>query len=361
MSRSRKPSGFGWKQFGLSVLCLVLAFILFVMIFVTAFVDRALGQISIGGNGDDTLPSDGTLPSDAYTDPTLPSDFTGPTIDPDTVTLPTAPKDFLQHEKIVNIMLVGQDRRPHENYRTRSDSMILCTFNLVDNTLTMTSFMRDLYVQIPGHGGNKMNAAYQWGGMALLSETMILNFGISVDAFVEVDFSGFTKVVDTLGGVEVTMSQREADYMNTFYWGSGIDNSNWNLTAGTHVLTGEQALSFSRIRKVPTINGTRDDFGRTERQRAVLNEVLRRCKTMDAGTAYALVTDLIPIVKTDISKGEIINYFLTLFPLLANTKIQTQRIPIDGSYELTWVGSLDVVLPDLEKNRQFLYDTLMPN
>jgi len=231
----------------------------------------------------------------------------------------------------------------------------------VDNTLTMTSFMRDLYVQIPGHGGNKMNAAYQWGGMALLSETMILNFGISVDAFVEVDFSGFTKVVDTLGGVEVTMSQREADYMNTFYWGAGIDNSNWNLTAGTHVLTGEQALSFSRIRKVPTINGTKDDFGRTERQRAVLNEVLRRCKTMDAGTAYALVTDLIPIVKTDISKGEIINYFLTLFPLLANTKIQTQRIPIDGSYELTWVGSLDVVLPDLEKNRQFLYDTLMPN
>lgn len=361
MNRSRNSSGFGWKQFGLSVLCLVLAFILFVMIFVTAFVDRALGQISIGGNGNDTLPSEGTLPSEVYTDPTLPSDFTGPTIDPDTVTLPTAPKDFLQHEKIVNIMLVGQDRRPHETYRTRSDSMILCTFNLVDNTLTMTSFMRDLYVQIPGHGGNKMNAAYQWGGMALLSETMILNFGIHVDAFVEVDFSGFTKVVDTLGGVEVTMSQREADYMNTFYWGAGIDNSNWNLTAGTHVLTGEQALSFSRIRKVPTINGTRDDFGRTERQRTVLNEVLRKCKTMDAGTAYALVWDLIPIVKTDISKGEIINYFLTLFPLLANTKIQTQRIPIDGSYELTWVGSLDVVLPDLEENRQFLYDTLMPN
>ena len=265
-----------------------------------------------------------------------------------------------ESDDVINILLIGQDRRPGET-RSRSDSMILCTVNRNDKTIVLTSFMRDLYVQIPGLGGNKMNAAYQWGGMALLSETMILNFGIHVDAFVEVDFSGFTKVVDTLGGVEVTMSQREADYMNTFYWGAGIDNSNWNLTAGTHVLTGEQALSFSRIRKVPTINGTRDDFGRTERQRAVLNEVLRRCKTMDAGTAYALITDLIPIVKTDISKGEIINYFLTLFPLLAGTKIQTQRIPIDGSYELTWVGSLDVVLPDLEKNRQFLYDTLIPD
>lgn len=360
MKKSNSSAGTTWQRIGLSVLCLVLALILFVMIFVTAFVQRALNQISIGGSNNTTGPTT-TLPPDVFTDPTLPTDFTGVTIPPESIPIPTAPEEFLQHEKLVNIMLVGQDRRPHENYRTRSDSMILCTFNLVDNTLTMTSFMRDLYVQIPGHGGNKMNAAYQWGGMPLLSETMMLNFGVHVDAFVEVDFSGFQKVVDTLGGVEVTLTEQEAKYMNSFYWGAGIDNSNWNLTAGTHTLNGEQALSYSRIRMVATITGANNDFGRTERQRRVLGEVLKQCKSMDFATAYALVQELIPMVKTDISPNEIINYFLTLFPLLANTSITNQRIPIDGSYEFAWVGSLDVVLPDLEINRKYLYDTLMPD
>jgi LCP family protein required for cell wall assembly len=333
------------------------------MLFVTIFVEQALNEIIVDNGTQDTLGSTtlGTLPPDVYTDPTLPPDFTGVTIPPEDITIPTAPEDFLQHEQIVNIMLVGQDRRPYQNYRTLSDSMILCTFNLRDNTLTMTSFMRDMYVQIPGVGGNKLNAAYLHGGMPLLQETMLLNFGVSVDAFVEVDFSGFTKVVDTLGGVEITLTQREADYMNTFYWGMGIDNSNWNLSEGTQILNGEQALSYSRIRMVPTLTGANNDFGRTERQRRVLSQVLSECKRMDFATAYALVKELIPIVKTDISRNEIFNYFLTLFPMLTSTQITNQRIPIDGSYEYAWVGSLDVVLPDLEKNRQFLYDTLMPD
>lgn len=361
--KHKKPKSQLWQQIGLSVLCLVLAVTLFAMLFVTVFVERALDQIIVDKppQGSDPSTSLGTLPPDVYTDPTLPPDFTGVTIPPEDITIPTAPEDFLKHEEIVNIMLVGQDRRPNQTYRTLSDSMILCTFNLQDNTLTMTSFMRDMYVQIPGLGGNKMNAAYLHGGMPLLQETMMLNFGISVDAFVEVDFSGFTKVIDTLGGVEVPLTQREADYMNTFYWGAGIDNSNWNLTEGPQVLTGPQALSYSRIRMVPTLSGANNDFGRTERQRRVLGQVLSECKQMDFATAYALVKELVPIVRTDISRNEIFNYFLTLFPMLTSTTVTNQRIPIDGSYEYAWVGSLDVVLPDMEKNRQFLYDTLMPD
>lgn len=361
--KHKKPKSQLWQQIGLSVLCLVLAVTLFAMLFVTVFVERTLDQIIVDKPPQSSNPSSslGTLPPDVYTDPTLPPDFTGVTIPPEDITIPTAPEDFLKHEEIVNIMLVGQDRRPNQTYRTLSDSMILCTFNLRDNTLTMTSFMRDMYVQIPGLGGNKMNAAYLHGGMPLLQETMMLNFGISVDAFVEVDFSGFTKVIDTLGGVEIPLTQREAHYMNTFYWGAGIDNSNWNLTEGPQILTGAQALSYSRIRMVPTLSGANNDFGRTERQRRVLGQVLSECKQMDFATAYALVKELVPIVRTDISRNEIFNYFLTLFPMLTNTTVTNQRIPIDGSYEYAWVGSLDVVLPDMEKNRQFLYDTLMPD
>ena len=348
MKKNYSSGNTAWQRVALSALCLFLAFVLFVMIFVTAFVERALGSILVDGSG-----ADGTLPPGAMTDPTLPSDFTGVTIPPESIPIPTAPKDFLQHEQLINIMLVGQDRRPEENYRTRSDSMILCTFNLKDNTLTMTSFMRDMYVQIPGHGGNKMNAAYQWGGMSLLSETMMLNFGIHVDAFVEVDFSGFESVINALGGIDVPLSATEAKYMNSNY--------GWTLKEGVNHLNGRQALNYSRIRMVPTINGTSNDFGRTERQRRVLTIVLNDCKNLSASGAYSLVNELIPMVRTDMTRDEIFNYFLTLFPMLVNTELNTQRIPIDGSYELAWVGSLDVVLPDLEINRQYLYDTLMPD
>ena len=348
MKKNYSSGNTAWQRVALSALCLFLAFVLFVMIFVTAFVERALGSILVDGSG-----ADGTLPPGAMTDPTLPSDFTGVTIPPESIPIPTAPKDFLQHEQLINIMLVGQDRRPEENYRTRSDSMILCTFNLKDNTLTMTSFMRDMYVQIPGHGGNKMNAAYQWGGMSLLSETMMLNFGIHVDAFVEVDFSGFESVINALGGIDVPLSATEAKYMNSNY--------GWTLKEGVNHLNGRQALNYSRIRMVPTINGTAADFGRTERQRRVLTIVLNDCKNLSASSAYSLVNELIPMVRTDMTRDEIFNYFLTLFPMLVNTELNTQRIPIDGSYELAWVGSLDVVLPDLEINRQYLYDTLMPD
>ena len=91
--------------------------------------------------------------------------------------------------RIVNILLVGQDRLEGEG-RTRSDSMILCTFNKRTRELTLTSFLRDLYVQIPGYGGNRINAAYAYGGMELLEQTLEQNFGVQVDGIVEVDFSG---------------------------------------------------------------------------------------------------------------------------------------------------------------------------
>ena len=338
-----------WARIGLISLCSVLALILIVGIFVTAYVDHLLGLITpppvIGGDVDDP-----TIHTTEYVPPTLPSGFTDPTIDPSTVTDPPAVEDdkIISSEKypeIINIMLVGQDRRPGENYLTRSDAMILCTFNTKSKTITMTSFMRDLYVKIPGIGGNKMNAAYQFGGMKLLRETMLENFGVYVDAFVEVDFSGFEKAVDALGGVTISLTQEEADHLYEQY--------GWSMQAGMQHLTGVQALAYSRIRYVGNA-----DFGRTERQRNVINAIINECKTMSLTEANKLLNEILPLVSTDMSKEDIFDYALTLFPLLKGN-IHSQRIPIDASFTLEWVGALDVVLPDYDINRQYLLDTLL--
>lgn len=339
--------GLPWKRIGLISLCSVLALILIVSIFVTAYVDHLLSLIKpppVIDGGENTIPMGTT----EYTEPTLPPDFTGPTIDAGDLTTAPEPEIIISSEnypELINIMLVGQDRRPGENYLTRSDAMILCTFNTKKKTITMTSFMRDLYVNIPGRGGNKMNAAYQFGGMKLLRETMLDNFGVHVDAFVEVDFSGFEKVVNVLGGVYINLTQAEADHLNA---GNG-----WSLTAGGNHLDGAQALAYSRIRYIGT------DIARTERQRNVINAIMNGCRSMSLTQANSLLTQILPLVATDMTNEQIFNYALTLFPLLKGS-IASQRIPIDGSYTFEWVNALDVVLPDMEINRQYLLDTLLP-
>lgn len=329
-----------WVRIGLISLCSVLLLVFIVLIVGTVYIEQMLGKIRRPG-------MDGqTPPTTEYIEPTLPPDYTGETIPP--VTLPPDPSITIDHEALVHIMLVGQDRRPGETYLTRSDAMILCTLNKQNKTITLTSFMRDLYVEIPGYKPNKMNSAYSRGGMSLLRETMKENFGIPVDAFVEVDFSGFTKVIDVLGGVNIRLTQAEADHLNS--------NHGWSLTAGINHLNGNQALQYSRIRAIG------NDFGRTERQRNVINSIIAGCKGMSLSQLRNLLNEVLPLIATDIDNKQIVNYALELFPMLSGSTIVQQRIPIEGSYqEAAYVGSIpDVLLPDMEINRQFLVDTLLP-
>ena len=333
-----------WKRIGLIALCSILALILIAMIFVTAYAEYLLGLIK-------PMTSEST----AFSEVTLPSDFTGETIDPSKITISPEPDVIIDHPDILNIMLVGQDRRPGENYRTRSDAMILCTINKRDHTVTLTSFMRDLYVNIPDHRPYKMNQAYAWGGMTTLSKTMMDNFGVKVDSFIEVDFSGFKDAVNLLGGVYIELTAAEAEYMNTNPL-DGVDSSGWNLKAGMQLLNGDQALAYSRIRYIGNA-----DFGRTERQRKVLNAILDGCRNMDLLQLNNTLTTILPMISTNMSTSTLLGYASELLPILPNCTVVNQRIPIDGSYSFAWVGPLDVILADMELNRQFLIDTLLPN
>ena len=140
-------------------------------------------------------------------DTTAPSEITEPT---EEMTLPVWEPTKIQGDHIINILLIGQDRRPGEG-RARSDAMVLYTFNLKNGTLTMTSFLRDLYVKIPGYKDNRMNAAYALGGMRLLDDTLEQNFGVVVDGNVEVDFAKFETIINMLGGVDIKLTSAEAD------------------------------------------------------------------------------------------------------------------------------------------------------
>lgn len=247
-------------------------------------------------------------------------------------------------KEIVNILLVGQDARSESG--ARSDTIILCTFNKERDTITMTSFLRDLYVKIPGHKSNRLNAAYSFGGIDLLKQTLQENFGIEVDGSIQVDFACFEEIIDTLGGVTIELTAAEASYIN--------DNlSGCALTEGSHTLSGEQALVYARDRY--DVDG---DFSRTNRQRKLLSELIRTYKSKKITEMLRLMRDISKMVTMDISRSDLTTYALTLFPMLSSAQVKTQAIPVEDSYYDAKISGKWVLVPDLEKNIEALNDTL---
>lgn len=249
---------------------------------------------------------------------------------------------------IVNILLIGQDRREGEG-RARSDSMILCTFNKRTKQLIMTSFLRDLYVEIPGYSSNRINAAYAVGGMSLLDRTLERNFGLYIDGNVEVDFNQFSEIVDLLGGVEIELRQDEADFIN--------EETDSALSQGVHILSGDQALAYARIRKLDADG----DFSRSNRQRKVISALLDAYKGSGLTAAMSLVSKLLPMITTDMSSVEIMGHAMNLFPMLSGAELVSQRVPADGAYSAQTIDAMAVLVPDLDATREILERTLLGN
>lgn len=311
-----------FQKLGLSILCGVLAVVLILLIFATAFVHQLVGKISSSQGGDHL---DGTLSSseleDLFGDETLPPDYTGDILHPDDVTTPTISDiELIDNPDVINIMLVGQDRRPGEG-RQRSDSMILCSFNTKKNTFSMISFLRDTYVVIPGFKPNKINAAYAYGGMKTLTQTMAANYGIKLDGCVEVDFNGFQAIIDMLGGVDINLTEKEAKHLNETY--------GFSLSAGMQHLNGEETLWYSRIRKIDS------DSQRTARQRKVITSLLNAYKNRGVLEMAAMAGDILDtgLVKTNMDSSDIINYVMKFFPIAANSTPKSHQIPLSGTWE----------------------------
>jgi len=317
-----------WQKSALIILCCILALVLIAMIFATAYVHQLLGRLNYVDPDQESTLSPSQADTIWFDDPdveTIEPDSTEEHVDISDIIPPTTPKDEEEEipleypDNVVNILLIGEDRRDYETTRQRADVMILMTFNITRNTVTMTSFMRDQYVQIPGYKPNKLNASYAFGGMKVLNETLKKNYGVLVDGNVKVDFVGFQKVIDMLGGVEITLTEAEAEYMNA--------NHGYTFTEGTRRLTGSQALNYVRIRKLDS------DYKRAERQRKVINSLIKEFKNLSVSEMLSVMDDLLPLVSTNMSKNTLVSYAKKLFPMLSSAQLNTLRIPVDGTFE----------------------------
>jgi LCP family protein required for cell wall assembly len=266
---------------------------------------------------------------------------------------------------IINVLLVGADKNSdeqNENVERRSDSMMIATLDLKHDKLKVTSLMRDMYVEIPGYGGNKLNAAYAYGGIQLLYQTLAQNFGIKLDGYMEVNFDAFINVIDELGGIEVNLTKSEAyNLRNTNY----IKRKKYrNVKKGKQTFNGQQALGYCRIRHgkrradgsypgVYTASGKGDDYGRTERQRLTVQAILKKVKQKSASELLELAEVILPNIKTDLSKDDIYSYLVTVFRM-GTTKVNQYSIPIEGGYTSQKINGQACLVPDLESNRSAL-------
>ncbi len=247
---------------------------------------------------------------------------------------------------VINILLVGQDGR-EDVEGSRSDSMMLVSVNKGTGKVKIVSLMRDMYVSIPGHDDNRINAAYSLGGVKLLEQTIENDFQVKIDGNVQIDFESFKTIIDKVDGVEIELSQEEADYLNTAYWQNG-----WSLSAGVQTLNGDQALAYSRIRQVGN-----SDFQRTERQRTVLMTVFRKVKGQGKLKMLSLAKDIYPMLDTDIGIGDMISLGTTAIGM-DESDIETYRLPIDGGYTNQTIQEMQVLVPDMEKNIAYLKELL---
>lgn len=255
------------------------------------------------------------------------------------------------------VLLIGTDARDAAEERGRSDAVILLTINAKTREISLNSFLRDAYVEIPGHGQGRLNAAYSLGGAELLMDAIEQNYNVSIDDYVCTGFQGLAGMIDALGGVELTLSDAEAEAVNGILRNELNELLGYDETAdllpsgGTLLLNGRQTVAYSRIRYVGNA-----DFERTSRQREVASAISERAKTRAFFAVPALMQDALPYVTTNMHTAEL--YVLSLrAPFLMGYTAQEHQIPADGTWTPETIDGESVLLVDFAANEARLRDT----
>ena len=262
-------------------------------------------------------------------------------------------KEPFKEEGVKNILLIGNDSRT-EDESGRSDAMILVSISSRTNTIHMTSLLRDIYVDIPGHDGNRLNAAYAYGGPELLMETLEENFDTEVNRYMLVNFQAFANLVDAVGGVDLEVTNEEVQYINGYLVEynqlqgnpEGTDYLDTSLSGTIH-LNGPQALAYCRNRYIGT------DFARTERQRKVLAAAIKSAPLALVTNGGELIDGVMSNITTNLTKSEL-NGLMLQAPAMLTYDMISGSIPLEGTYSNANIRGMAVLEVDFEANKEYI-------
>ncbi len=314
----------------------------------------------------DTVTPTATLPAPTQTQP--------PTIDPNilintvvpfsTIAAASGSQVLNNGQDTVNFLLIGSDKRPGGSFRT--DTMVIAILRPNEGQVSLISIPRDLWVSIPGWENQRINTAYQHGisvdypggGPGLLKDTILYNLGIRIDHTAMVEFDGFRKIVDTLGGVDVPVACPYTDWRLIDPSYDPENENNWQLyTTGPGVvhMNGDLALWYARSRQKS------NDFDRGRRQQEVLRALFTQA--LQTGTITRipeLYNDLRSTVETDLGLGDLLQ-LAVYAPKMTNADIRSYYIR--PPYVSSWItdGGAYVLLPNEDALHQMLTEALSPS
>lgn len=257
----------------------------------------------------------------------------------------------------VNLALFAVDRR-QDGDKANSDVIMVISIDQQSGKVKMSSIMRDTYVNIAGHGMDKINAAYALGGPQLAIKTINQNFDLDIQDYVNVDFYSAAKIVDALGGVLINVKQAELSFLNNYLDEVAIyekvpavhlDN------AGLQKLNGRQTVAYTRIRAVG--NG---DYERTERQRTVLVALFEKMKSSGPELFQVLATQILPNLETSMQPMTL----MTFGGGILNSKnkvIDQARFPLDGQSTGKRINNIWYLTTDLKVTTNALHNFIYKN
>lgn len=269
-----------------------------------------------------------------------------------------------EFNNIKNIVLFGIDTQSkgdgqdEEGFLGRSDTIIIASINPKYKSLKLISIPRDTYTEIEGHGKMKINHAYAYGEEELAIKTINSNFGLNITEYATVDFAGLVHVINDIGGIELTITQAEKNFINN---SSGLayeisGNKQKKLTSyGTVKLDGEQALTHSRNRSVG------DDFTRASRQRDVIEAILNKMTKMDTEKISSTLDVVLKEVTTNINVSD---YIGIITDIILNKKsylnnIVSAQVPSKDYAEGTYIKGIYYFVPsDTERMKEDMINYL---
>lgn len=255
-----------------------------------------------------------------------------------------------------HILLLGEEARKTSSGNGRTDTIILATIDVKQKRVILTSVLRDSYVEPEGMNPCKINAVYAKQRANGLYRILYEKIGVWPDGYVKIGFDNFEEVIDMLGGTEVTLTVEEAQYLNTHDYISKEEYR--NVVPGTQVLNGNQTLGYCRVRYVPNCNGTKYDYGRTERQRMVLSNLFERYKDAGITKWVKILNEGLGYIETDISEDMMEELIYVVYDGRI-TKLEQRQIPATGTFQSQDVGKITSTLViDWEENKEIFWSIL---
>lgn len=251
----------------------------------------------------------------------------------------------ISDKNVTNILLIGIDKND-DGSDGRSDTNMLVSIDNNTKAIRLVSFLRDTYLEIPTVGKTKLNAAFAHGGPALTMQTLENNYRINIDKYISINSENFEKLIDKVGGLDINMDKAVCDAENR--------NMGSHLKPGVNHLNGRLALYYARIREIDS------DFGRTGRQREVVELLIKKMKSLNPLEVNKLMYDFIPNIKTNLSDAELL-YLASIAGPVSSYPMKTMHVPNTNTYKDQTIKGAAVLVPDLPKNcellREFLYGT----